>query len=460
MGDFWIDTKQTLNAVEDFRQVIAELRAEYNELSSLTVPSLGSATGDIVARMDSSKAELNDEITSLQTLADALEHIVYMYQSTDEKVAAHATSSKNKGKDLAQADNTDLNGIETTNGHDNTDSGLKEEEAKRIKALFKDLIKHFGVLDFRFLLNDHVKNVAQAESLPENDKTENQSPMGQLYGFTPDAEKLLEDAYRKFSESSDFEDMDNREKINFFFSKLAALNEKYSSSSKVFWACGDNPSTEEAIAYFNALGIDGEKLQEILMAQHESAYDLKVRDFIHECAIYSVMGNDGILKSLAGLFDNVDALVGYKGDVYTAQMGDDDILSDITAVNTYNCMENCEDGDIWQAMSDYNIGVVNDEINESLEFLKYYGDGDAEQGMIALENELYDESIGTDYLSGEYGSYANYGGFGYGGYGSPYKEYGDSIDDEIQKTAERFLDHLKMKADYQKTDHVLWLINA
>jgi hypothetical protein len=49
----------------------------------------------------------------------------------------------------------------------------------------------------------------------------------------------------------------------------------------------------------------------------------------------------------------------------------------------------------------------------------------------------------SDYLSGEYGSYANYGGFGYGGYGSPYKEYGDSIDDEIQKTAERFLDHLK-----------------
>ena len=446
MGDFWIDTKQTLNAVEDFRQVIAELRAEYNALSSFSVPPLGSATGDIVVRMDSLKAELNDEIASLQTMADALEHIVYMYQSTDEKVAAHAASSKNKGKDLAQADNTDLNCIESANGHDNTDSGLKEAEAKRIKSLFKELIKHFGVLDFRFLFNDHVKNVAQAGSLSENDKTENKSPMGQLYGFTPDAEKLLEDAYRKFSESSDFEDMDNREKINFFFSKLAALHEGYSSASKVFWACGDNPSTDEAISYFNDLGIDGGKLQEILMTQHGCADDLKVRDFIHECAVYSVMGNDGIIKSLAGFFDNVDALVGYKGDVYTAKMGEGDKLSDIAAVNIYYRMESCENGDIWQAMSDYNNGVINDEINEALEFLKYYGDGDAELGMIALENELYDESIGTDYLSGEYGSYANYGGFGYGGYGSPYREYGDSINDKIQETADDFLNYIKVKS--------------
>ena len=432
MAEFWINTKLTLKAVESLRNAVAELRSEQHELNSLTVPPLGSATGDIVARLDASKAELNDQIASLQTMADALEHIVYMYQSTEEKLTAHATSSKNKGKDLAQADNTD--------------SGLKEVEAKRIKSLFKDLIKHFGVLDFRFLFNDHVKNVAQDRSLSENDKTENKSPMGQLYGFTPDAEKLLEDAYRKFSESSDFEDMDNREKINFFFSKLAALHEGYSSASKVFWACGDNPSTEEALSYFNDLGVDGEKLQEMLLAQHGSAPEFKCRDFIHECAAYSVMGNDGILKSLAGFFDNVDALVGYKGDVYTAKMDEDDILSDIAVVNIFYRMENCEDGDIWKAMSDYNIGVINDEINEFLEFLKYYGDGDAEQGMIALENELYDESIGTDYLSGEYGSYANYGGFGYGGYGSPYKEYGDSIEEKINETAIKFLKRLRDKS--------------
>lgn len=39
--------------------------------------------------------------------------------------------------------------------------------------------------------------------------------------------------------------------------------------------------------------------------------------------------------------------------------------------------------------------------------MKYYGDGDAELGMVELKNRIFDESIGTDYLSGEYGSYAN-----------------------------------------------------
>lgn len=78
-----------------------------------------------------------------------------------------------------------------------------------------------------------------------------------------------------------------------------------------------------------------------------------------------------------------------------------------------------------------------------MEFLKFYGDGDAKLGMTVLKNELYDESIGTDYLSGAYGSYANYGGFGYGGYGSPYREYDESIDEKIEKEAENFLNYLE-----------------
>ena len=67
----------------------------------------------------------------------------------------------------------------------------------------------------------------------------------------------------------------------------------------------------------------------------------------------------------AGVVDDINAAIGYKGDVYSGSMGVDDIKSDVDAYNLYYRMKGCKDGDIWGTMTEYNIGVGDGSINGS-----------------------------------------------------------------------------------------------
>ncbi len=287
--------------------------------------------------------------------------------------------------------------------------------------------------------------------------------MAECYGFSDEDAKAIMDAYEAFENSEQAKGLDNQEKIYLFFSNMASLHSSYSGDSGLFKAMGDHPSHSDAIDFFNDLGIDGNTLNQIVNDQHSNCGTN--RDFAHECAILAVMANDGMLKGAAGIFDDVDELVGFKGDIYSKSMGMDDVKSDIAAVNIYNRMIDSEDGNIFDVMADYNNGCTDGSINPSKEFLENYGDGDAEKGMKNLITTIDDTSIATWYLSGEYGkdgddnsfspydgygiyanspySYSMYGYSGNSGYG--YQEYGYYSGNEgetVQGCRERFLNYI------------------
>ena len=96
--------------------------------------------------------------------------------------------------------------------------------------------------------------------------------------------------------------------------------------------------------------------------------------------------------------EDIDALIGYKGDVYSGDMGVDDIKSDIAAYNIYYRMRNSENGNIWETMTQYNEGVSEGTINGSKEFLSHFGNGDPEKGMEVLKKDLDSETNGIDML--------------------------------------------------------------
>lgn len=230
--------------------------------------------------------------------------------------------------------------------------------------------------------------------------------MNELYGFDKKQAELLENAYKAFdAQNGKYYTNDavgNMQKINDFYTALACLHSGYSANSDQFKLMGDNNMTpEQAVKYFDDLGVDGEALKEAVVNQHDQCEENGKRDFAHECAMYSVMANNGenSAKSVAGIFDDVNALVGYKGDIYSGKMGVDDIMSDIGAENTYHRMVDCEDGNVWKTMTEYNNGVSRGAINESKEFLERIGGGDAQKGMKKLQKKINKKSLGTDKLS-------------------------------------------------------------
>lgn len=271
--------------------------------------------------------------------------------------------------------------------------------------------------------------------------------MEKNYGFSKEESELIKKAYDAFEKNKSYANLTNEEKISLFFSNIAALHSGYSSESKLFKWMGKNPSSKEAIAFFDELGINGKQLSEMINQQHSNTDGY--RDFAHECAIYSVMSCNGKLKGTAGIVDNVDDLVGFKGDIYSRSMGMDDVRSDIAAVNIYNRMLECEDGDIFKAFEEYNTDPT---INESLEFLVYYGNGDAQKGLKVIEDKINDTSFGTWYLSGfQYGGYGGEKGYGYPNYGYSgygYSEYGSYTGQEsgIDELKEAFLNHLSAES--------------
>jgi len=265
---------------------------------------------------------------------------------------------------------------------------------------------------------------------------------------------LLYAAYVKFEKTYPVKTSKewNDKKIKRFYSNLAALHEEYAAKYEVdfknqksgditqdikenfkyniignikrnlkpFNMTGVTPNHQEAIAFFNALGVDGNELKEAIERQHSSCLDNRKRDFVHECAIFAIMAEKHGTKEVAGFVDDVDALIGYKGDVYSGKMGIDDKKSDVQAYNIYYRMRASKDGDIWAAMSEYNEGVCEGKINGSREFLAHFGNGDPQKGMVELKKELDRKTIGTELLKGD--------------------------PDDVQRTKKEFLDYISKES--------------
>ena len=202
-----------------------------------------------------------------------------------------------------------------------------------------------------------------------------------------------------FIYSSNYSKVNNQGNIWSFYGYMASLFPDYSGDDEKFKLMGDLPTHEQSLSFFESLGIDGEKIKDAVNNQHNNCGDK--RDFAHECAILAIMSSNTGAKVAAGLLDSPDALVGYKGDVYSGSMGMDDMKSDVAAVNIYYRMklDSSKEEDFFQQMINYNIGSKDASINEAEEFLEHYGNGDVEKGLENLKKEMNRESIGTDKLS-------------------------------------------------------------
>lgn len=283
--------------------------------------------------------------------------------------------------------------------------------------------------------------------------------MQKEFGFTEEQAILLYEAYEKFEKKypspngKEWNDL----KIKLFFSNLAALNEGYACKRKFtghitkdlkaykdpFTALMVMPTNHAAIEFFNELGVDGKALMDAVNEQHSKCPKSGKRDFVHECAIFAIMsehkGAKGLGEDASELFEktgtretlekygvmeklkkfikeksgkdidievdsadeDVDALIGYKGDIYSGSMGEDDRKSDIAAYNIYYRMRNSKNGDIWEKMMLYNEGVSEGSINGSREFLAHFGDGDPELGMEVLKEYIDNDTYGSNILKGD-----------------------------------------------------------
>lgn len=252
--------------------------------------------------------------------------------------------------------------------------------------------------------------------------------MQKEFGFTEEQATLLYEAYEKFEKKyptkngKEWNDL----KIKKFYSNLAALYPGYSSEDALFQKMLVTPSPRQAVAFFNSIGVDGEALKKALNDQHSTCEKNEKRDFVHECAIFAIMAEHNGTKELGedvtkmlenidsdknlpflkkkgiyGVSEDIDAMIGYKGDVYSGSMGIDDKKSDIAAYNIYYRMRNSKNGNIWETMTKYNEGVSEGKINGSKEFLAHFGNGDPEKGMEALKIDLDKETSGTRKLSGD-----------------------------------------------------------
>ena len=252
--------------------------------------------------------------------------------------------------------------------------------------------------------------------------------MQKEFGFTEEEATLLYAAYEKFEKKYPTKTGKgwNDLKIKKFYSNLAALYPGYSSEDALFEKMLVTPSPRQAVAFFNSLGVDGEALKKALNDQHSTCEKNVKRDFVHECAIFAIMAEHNGTKELGedvtkmlenidsdknlpflkkkgiyGVSEDIDAMIGYKGDVYSGSMGIDDKKSDIAAYNIYYRMRNSKNENIWETMTKYNEGVSEEKINGSKEFLAHFGNGDSEKGMEALKIDLDKETNGTRKLGGD-----------------------------------------------------------
>jgi hypothetical protein len=407
MADFWVDLPQLREAAEKIAALAKELDAEIAEISKggnevLSCLSGSSALG-ISEQLNGLSEELAEQKRNIEAMASVLDSVCDMYESTEKEVVARTEQCGRVAKGNDEKADVKKDSLGTKKAYEISYAALMTGIEGAFGSSASKLIHNnrtgnqraYGIYNKATYIGEKQGKLAYTASQFNTTSETSDSPMGKQFGFSPEEEEILNIAYERFNILADYLGWDKKKKIHVYFMTLAALIPDYSSDRIYFELLAGSPSTEEAISLFDKMGLDGERLKEILTNQHNSAPALKTRDFAHECATIAVMSSDTSSKKLAGLADNVDAMAGYKGDIWSTQMGEDDIKSDISSINLFNRMINSEEDDLWRVCLDYNEEVTNGTINESLELLENYGDGDPVEGWNNLINEMLDDSIMT-----------------------------------------------------------------
>ena len=107
-----------------------------------------------------------------------------------------------------------------------------------------------------------------------------------------------------------------------------------------------------------------------------------------------------LLKKTADKIESVDALIGFKGDIYSYKFPIPDIIADIDAENLYGRIMS-SDEPFLDTMAEYIKGKASGEINPSFEFVSNYGNGDVVSGWNTLIAEIDDAGMGAEYIAND-----------------------------------------------------------
>ena len=220
------------------------------------------------------------------------------------------------------------------------------------------------------------------------------------YGFTAEEAKCIVDAFNSFELFAKTQDWTQQEKIYNFFSNISALYSDYSASSLMFRTVG-MPSTYDAQVTLKSWGVESiDELQAAIVRQHKEAENTEKGDFVHETVILATKASNTLLKKTADKIECVDALIGFKGDIYSYKFPIPDIIADIDAENLYGRIMS-SDEPFLDTMAEYIKGKASGEINPSFEFVSNYGNGDVVSGWNTLIAEIDDAGMGAEYIAND-----------------------------------------------------------
>lgn len=219
------------------------------------------------------------------------------------------------------------------------------------------------------------------------------------YGFSPEESSTIRTAYELLLKDTGIRKLNGQEKIHFIFSKLSSLCDNYDGGDGIRWKLsGDIPSTDDTKLYLKSLGMSEEEvlfLYETINRQHKKPIQ---KDFAHELVQYAIFADDSFThNTMDGFIGKMNALGSYKGDVYSARMGIDDMNSDVDATNIYNRMI-ASNQDPLEIMINYNTEVEKGKTNRVDEFLSFYGNGDISAGLEYIKEDLMTVDMGAHYI--------------------------------------------------------------
>lgn len=227
--------------------------------------------------------------------------------------------------------------------------------------------------------------------------------MGASYGFQKDQALLIQNAYKLSKEK--------KKSTHDFVSNMAGLCRAYGGST-LFGVVDGIPSVESSQKYFMKVGLSEQEvshLTEAVNKQHRGGFRANAKeekDFAHEMAVYAGYFNDKSLTRLAVLdrwemqlvAGDMNKLNSYKGDVYSASMGIDDMNTDMDALNIYKSYMEDTNQDFFETMTEYNKGVIHKKINRAGKFLENFKGDNEEQKFEHLKKDLNSVRLGEWYL--------------------------------------------------------------
>lgn len=222
--------------------------------------------------------------------------------------------------------------------------------------------------------------------------------MSACYGFNSDQALLIQNAYN-LSKSK-------KGSVHDFVANMAGLCKAYGGSA-LFNVVDGVPSVISAQNYFKNIGLSEQEVMDLTDAinkQYSGELNVNAqeeKDFAHEMAVYAGYFNTwsptrSFLDSLNMrlIVGDMNKLNSYKGDVYSASMGYDDMNADMDALNIYSLYDKNKKQDFFEVMTEYNKSVLNNKINRAEMFLENLGNGNADKGLKNLTKELNTMKLG------------------------------------------------------------------